>query len=238
VTRKTFLVVLALLAVAEAADTTDLVRGRVDRYVAPDIVTASGVKVVLWQGDTLRESMVTGQDGIFYFVNVPTGTYRLEINPPVQDSGLSPFPCRLTVRKKKVLDLPAQMLNRLAFEQPAEKASVRAGDTLVVAGTHSFPSGTVIWILFLTSRGEYRLPGDSVVLEAGRPWSLRLIVPNGAYGLLAVLATQKARGYYSLFVEQPTGKEAKQDTSEQDFKDLLPGARIVATRPFAKKAAD
>ena len=109
-----------------------------------------------------------------------------------------------------------------------ENASVREGETIDVAGTHSYPSGTVIRLLFLTGGRKYLLPGDTVVLGTGRHWSSRLRVPEKATGLTAVLATQKALGYFSVTADQPTDKA--------DLKDLPRGARVVATRSFAKKA--
>ena len=213
--------VLAVLALATAATATDLVRGRIDRYVPPDIVTASGVRVLLWRADTLKDSAVTGQDGMFYFVSVPKGAYHIEVIPPAEYSGLGRFEYKFAAGTKPVMDLPLQMLNRFSFEQPAENATVKKDDTIDAAGSHSYPSGTVMWLLFRADRRKRCALGDSLVLEAGRPWSIRLKVPIEAVGLSAVLATPKARGDFGATAGEP---------------GIMPkGARIVATRWFAKE---
>jgi hypothetical protein len=221
--RKATLVVLILVAAAAAK--TFSIRGRIDRYLPPDIVTASGVKVALWQEDALKYSAVTGPDGMFYFVKVPGGTYRVEMTPPAGDDGVGPFGYKFATGDKRVLNLPAQMLNRFSFAQPAENAAVNEAGAIDAEGTHSYPSGTVIWFLFTYQGADaYRLLGDNVVLQAGSRWSARLEAPEKATGLVAVLATHKALDDFTAAGKKPTG-----------FKKLPKSARIVATREFAKE---
>ncbi|MCX6842803.1 MAG: hypothetical protein NTX53_11020 [candidate division WOR-3 bacterium] len=216
----------ALVLVSTSVAQTATVRGRIDRYDPPDIVTVSHVKVVRCQGSARLDSTTTGQDGMYYFPRVPAGAYRLEIMPPPGDSFLRSFELGFEVPPgRPKVDIPAQLLNRLVFEQPAVDAPVPTGDTVRAEGTHSFPSGTTVWFLFNTGAARYHFSGDTAVLTAGRPWSVRLGVPQGATRLVAVLATLEARADFA-------AKAAQKFSG--DLEGLPDGTRTVAARRFTE----
>ncbi|GEM_PF-2844354 len=220
------LVFAALVLVSTSVAQTATVRGRIDRYDPPDVITVSYVKVVCCQGSARLDSTTTGQDGMYYFLRVPAGDYRLEITPPPGDSFLRPFELGFEVPPGRPrVDIPARLLNRLVFEQPAADAPVPAGDTVRAEGTHSFPSGTTVWFLFKTGAARYHFSGDTTVLTAGQPWSVRLGVPQGATRLVAVLATLGARADF-------TAKAAQKFSG--DLEGLPDGTRTVAARQFAE----
>ena len=122
--RKLTLAVLALTAATSGVT----VRGKLCRYIDPDVVTASGVNVVLWRGDTLKDSTTTGQDGMYYFLRVPVGTYRLKVTPP-GDSRFAPLEHRFSIRPgTETFDVAVQLLVPLGpKEAPPGTTGPRAG---------------------------------------------------------------------------------------------------------------
>ena len=75
---------------AQQAPTTT-VRGQLlsngwNQFGAPQVYPASNIQVTLFNPAVGRSwPAVTGQDGMYYFYNIPLGTYNLEIwisNPP------------------------------------------------------------------------------------------------------------------------------------------------------------
>ena len=215
---------VAVLLVSGAMAQTAMVRGRVDRYAPPDVVTASYVKVVLCRDSDRLDSTYTGQDGMYYFRDVPVGTYRLEATPPPSDMSHDTLEYNFEIPPgQSKADIPAQLLDRLVFKEPVENAPVPPGDTIRVEGTHSFPDSTRVWFLFSTEAATYLFLGGSTVLRAGQPWSVGLDVPSGATRLMAALATLEARGEFTRRV------------AERDFGRLeaLPrGTRIITTGRF------
>lgn len=158
---------------------TAQVRGRIDRYLLSETVTAPSIKVVLCQGELRRDSTLTDQAGMYYFSSVSPDTYRLLVVPPSEDPDLAPFDVRLRVRPgQPVVDVAAELLNRVEFGQAIPGAL--PSDSVTFGGRHSFPDGTTVWFLFHDASGEYSFLGGRAVLMAGRPWSVRLDVPPGA----------------------------------------------------------
>ena len=214
------LAALSLVSLSSAQTAT--VRGRTDRYDPPDIVTASNVDVTLYQGDTRIGTTTTSQDGMYYFLEVPVGACRIEISPPPGRSRLRPFRVSFRIPQgRPTVDVPAQLLNRFTFEEPAENASVPTDSVAPASGTHSFPTGTIVWFLFKTESEVLHFWGDRTRLTAGQPWSKDLRAPPEATDFLAVLATGEAGNYFGDMVEQESFGE---------LSELPEGARVLATR--------
>ena len=94
---KRFIVCVALFTLAQLSNATDL-RGRVDGMhgYAPAPFPVAGIQVTIFVGQSNPygginyipvANVVTGPDGMYYFRNVPPGTYVLQIggtNYPLQ----------------------------------------------------------------------------------------------------------------------------------------------------------
>lgn len=194
-------------------------RGRLDQLVASQVVAAPRVKVVVRADNGVLDSTTTDQAGMYYLRVAQPGNYRLVVTPRESDTGLTEFEYRFRVRLGVTrADLPAQLLNRFDFLREARDPA--APETVRVRGTHSFPNGTVIWLMFGDANGGYDFRGDHVVLKTREEWSARMAAPTGPATLFAVLATMQAR---QEFTDRLEG-------SRFGAIDRLPtGARTVAT---------
>jgi hypothetical protein len=108
-TRRIALTVLAMMA--SAAGVT--VRGKLTRFTGPgNVVKASGVTVVLWRGDMPKDRATTGQDGMYYFLDVPPGDYRLEVTPPAGETEFAPLEHEFSVEPdvEAYFDIPVLLL--------------------------------------------------------------------------------------------------------------------------------